>query len=81
MGKKAILRTLVIVALLYPAYMLFLANTSLRTGSAQAAEEGVLNYQVSIWISWVFLVSVAVFYKWTEKKNFFFYFTYQIHDL
>lgn len=76
MVKKAFLRTLVIVALLYPAYMLFLANTSLSSGDTRTAEESVLNYQVSVWISWVFLVSVAVFYKWTEKRNFFFYFTY-----
>lgn len=76
MGKKAILRALVIVMLLYPAYMLFLANTSLNSGNAQVAEEGILNYQISVWLSWVILVSVAVFFKWTEKRNFFFYFTY-----
>lgn len=76
MGKKAILRTFVLLTLLYPAYMLFLANSLLSFGEVQTAEEGILDYQISVWISWVFLVSVAVFYKWTEKRNFFFYFTY-----
>lgn len=76
MEKKAVLRVLVIITLLYPAYMLFLANTSLNTGEVLAAQEDILGYRISVWIIWVFLVSVAVFFKWTEKKNFFFYFTY-----
>lgn len=76
MEKKAVLRALVIIALLYPAYMLFLANAGLSSGEMLAAEQDILEYQISVWISWVFLVSVAVFFKWTEKKNFFFYFTY-----
>ncbi len=76
MEKKAVLRALVIIALLYPAYMLFLAHTALSSGHVLAAEEDILDYQISVWLSWVFLVSVAIFFKWTEKKNFFFYFTY-----
>jgi hypothetical protein len=76
MVKKAILRTLIIVTLLYPAYMLFLAHAALGAETPRVAEEGIIHYQLSIWISWIFLVSVAVFYKWTESRNFFFYFTY-----
>lgn len=67
---------LVLLVLLYPAYMLFRAHSVLSFEEVRAVEESILNYQLSIWISWILLASVAVFYKWTDKGNFFFYFTY-----
>ncbi len=76
MGKKGILRTLVLVVLVYPAYMLFRAANSLDIGELQTTRAGILNYQVSIWLSWILLVTVAIYYKWTGKRNSFFYFTY-----
>ena len=76
MSKKGIFRTLVILALLYPAYMLFRAGESFNSREVQLAGSAILNFQASIWITWVVLVSVAVYFKWTEKGNFFFYFTY-----
>lgn len=76
MGKKAILRTLVIIVLLYPVYMLFNAGDAIDLQKVEQAQESILNYQISLWISWVFLVMVSIFYKWTDKSNFFFYFTY-----
>ena len=76
MGKKGVLRALVIMVLVYPAYMLFMAANSLDSGEIAPGREAILNYQVSIWISWIFLVAIAVYYKWTEKRNSFFYFTY-----
>ncbi|SDL20226.1 hypothetical protein SAMN04488034_102615 [Salinimicrobium catena] len=76
MSKKAILRTLVILVLLYPVYMLFKAGNALDLQDVQQARNSVLNYQVSIWISWVLLSVVSIYYKWSEKRNFFFYFTY-----
>lgn len=76
MGKKGILRAVVILVLLYPAFMMFIAANSMDAGKTQSAREGILNFQISIWISWIFLVATAVYYKWTQKQNFFFYFTY-----
>jgi hypothetical protein len=76
MGKKAILRTLIILVLLYPVYMLFHAGDAVDLEDVQEASDSILNYQISIWISWVFLVVIAIYYKWTEKRNSFFYFTY-----
>lgn len=76
MGKKGVLRALVIMVLVYPAYMFFMAANSLDSREIAPGREAILNYQVSIWISWIFLVSTAVYYKWTEKRNSFFYFTY-----
>src|SRR6056297_678410 len=76
MKKKALLRFFVILVLVYPALMLFLADENLNVSDLQDTENGILNYQISVWISWIVLASIAVYYKWTEKKNFFFYFTY-----
>lgn len=76
MNKKALLRIIVLITLLYPSYMLFRAEEILVTSPIQNSEDGILSYQISVWISWVVLVSVAVFYKWTEKRNSFFSFVY-----
>ncbi|MEG9326913.1 hypothetical protein V6B16_03105 [Salinimicrobium catena] len=76
MGKKGILRGLVILVLLYPVYMMFNAGNSLDVQEVQQARDSILYYQISIWISWILLILVSIYYKWTEHRNFFFYFTY-----
>ena len=42
----------------------------------RAAEKQLFNFQRSIWISWLILVSLAIYYKWTRKRNLLFYLTY-----
>ncbi|HET8736345.1 MAG TPA: hypothetical protein VFM69_07085 [Pricia sp.] len=37
---------------------------------------GLTHYLISIWGTWILTVSIAIYYKWTEKKNFFFYMNY-----
>lgn len=76
MKKKAVLRFLAILILVYPALMLFKANEVFGISTMGETEKEILNYQISVWISWVVLASTAVYYKWTEKRNSFFYFTY-----
>lgn len=76
MKKKAVLRFLAIFTLLYPALMLFKAEEILRVSPMLETKNEILNYQISIWISWLVFASLAVYHKWTEKSNFFFYFTY-----
>ncbi|MFD0975474.1 hypothetical protein [Salinimicrobium gaetbulicola] len=76
MNKKVVIRFLVILTLIYPAYMLFRADEILGVSAIQETEKAILNYQVSIWINWVVLASFAVYFKWTEKRNTFFNFTY-----
>lgn len=39
-------------------------------------EDSILSYQLSIWLTWLVFVIIAVFYKWTTEKNFFFILTY-----
>lgn len=76
MKKRYILKILVLLVIFYPAYTLFRANEALGNVLAIEAENSITNYQISVWITWIVLVTVAVFYKWTQKRNYFFFFTY-----
>lgn len=76
MRKKNILRFLFIAVLFYPVYTLFKAVGNLNREELQETLNSVSNFQISIWVSWVVLVSISVYFKWTEKRNFFFFFTY-----
>jgi|GEM_PF-4870418 hypothetical protein len=76
MKKKNILKFLFLVILLYPLFTLFGTVGNLGDVGLQEAHESVLNYQISIWVSWLVLVVASVYFKWTKQKNFFFFFTY-----
>lgn len=77
MRKKNTLRFLFLAILLYPIFALFNAVGDLN-GSKELPEalDAVLHYQISIWVSWLVLVSASIYFKWTKHKNFFFFFTY-----
>ncbi|WP_029034917.1 hypothetical protein [Salinimicrobium terrae] len=76
MRKKNILRFLFLAVLFYPIFTLFKAVGNLDGTELQEALDSVLHYQISIWVSWLVLVSASIYFKWTKKKNFFFFFTY-----
>lgn len=76
MRKKSVLKFLFLTVLLYPIFTLFNAVGDLNAPELQEALDAVLHYQISIWISWLVLVSASIYFKWTKKKNFFFFFTY-----
>jgi hypothetical protein len=76
MRKKNVLRFLFLAVLLYPIFSLFKAVGDLNSEELQEALDSVYHYQISIWVSWLVLVSASVYFKWTRQKNFFFFFTY-----
>lgn len=76
MKKKSILRIVALLSLIYPVFALFGATETLGEGTVREAENAIISYQVSIWLCWIVLTIVAVYFKWTQKKNFFFFFTY-----
>jgi nitrate reductase NapE component len=76
MKKKNILKFLFLVILLYPLFSLFSAVGDIGEVGLQEARKAISHYQVSIWVSWLVLVSASVYFKWTKQKNFFFCFTY-----
>lgn len=77
MNKKMILLLLSVVVLFYPVYALFELDTTISSSSdLHKVQEGILDYQVSLWISWLVLVVISVSYKWSEKSDYFFSITY-----
>ena len=79
MNKKTILLIPFVLVLLYPILAAVGVEQVLRAPEGLDEAEGAVgNFQVSIWISWVVMAVIAVYYKWTEKSNFFFSLAYVV---
>lgn len=77
MSKKPVLLVLFLIILAYPGISIFqLEQTLSEAGSAAMAHQSLVNYQISIWVSWLVLVFVSIYDKWIKKRNEFFYLTY-----
>src|SRR5690554_526498 len=76
MKKKGFMLVLFGLFLLYSLIMLFQLDKSISDTDLQLVEQKLRNYQISIWISWIFMVMLGIFYKWTQKRNLFFSLTY-----
>lgn len=75
--KKNILLGILIVLLLYPILSVYRLEMVFGNGAdPELVSQRLTGYQISIWLSWVVMISVAIFYKWTTGKNSFFYFLY-----
>lgn len=72
MKKKTLLLISYLLIFIYPAISFF----QLFNAKSSSFEDFLNNYQISIWISWIALVSIAIYYKWTTKNNFFFIILY-----
>ena len=77
MFKKPVLLVLFLIILAYPLISIFqLEQTMSEANNGGAAHQSLINYQVSIWVSWLVLVFLSIHEKWTKKRNWFFYLTY-----
>jgi predicted Na+-dependent transporter len=77
MKKKTLLVTVLLIILLYPLISAIQAAEILGTVTiAESVERSISLYHLSIWLTWLVFVSVAIFYKWTTQKNTFFHGTY-----
>lgn len=77
MKKKTVFLIIIALVWLYPAYALFALEQAMGLESQQyQVRVSLRDYQVSIWISWVVMAILSVYYKWTQKSNFFFSVTY-----
>lgn len=74
--ERKVLWVIVILILFYPVYALFQATNAMGPEDIEVAENRLVNFQTSAWLSWLVFVSISVYYKWTQKKNLFFFFTY-----
>lgn len=77
MNKKIIFSLVFLLIVLYPAITAFeLFQVINSQGSEEMIEQQLSAYQLSIWLSWVGMVIISIYYKWTTERNDFFYFTY-----
>lgn len=76
MKTKNILLIVFTIVLLFPLYAVLQIFQLETTATAEEATSTVNFLQISIWISWVFMVSMAIYYKWVQQSNFFFVITY-----
>ncbi len=76
MTTKRLLLSLFILVLLFPVYVIYrFESLPFETGIEKVRSLQKL-MQISLWISWVIVVSIAVYYKWTRKNNLFFLLVY-----
>ena len=77
MNKKVVILLIVGLILIYPLVTLFRLDQAISAGtSLEQVQETLLAFQVSIWISWIFLAGLAIYYKWTLRRNLIFTLTY-----
>lgn len=77
MEKRTILLVIFIAVLCYPVFTAYQYWEVIAAGRGiEVVENQLISYQISIWITWVITVAMAVYYKWTEKNNLMFYVTY-----
>lgn len=77
MNKKKIPGFLFFLILLYPVISLFLLHRAVDgQSSGEIVEQLLSSYQLSIWLSWLIMVIIAIYTKWKTEQNYFFYYTY-----
>jgi hypothetical protein len=77
MKKKIILSIVFIIVLFYPGLLIFKLEQTFNNGSSlRQIENAHRGYQISIWLTWIVMVSLSVYYKWISEKNLFFSLTF-----
>lgn len=68
-----ILLGILIFSLLIPGLYILHLESVFNTGSTQEeVGKAVSGYRLRVWLSWVIMIIVAVYYKWTTGSNNFF---------
>lgn len=76
MNKKAIFILIFLLILFYPAISAFQLHQTINNQGSSEIEQQLSAYQLSIWLSWLVMVIISIYYKWTTERNDFFYSTY-----
>lgn len=76
MTKKSIFLSVFLLITIYQIYFLFQLDETFDLGNLDSVEQNLSQFQLSIWLSWIIFMLIAVYYKWTRRINLFFTFTY-----
>lgn len=74
--KELILLFFSIMLMSLPIYFIIPMDHSASLAKWGDLGAGMVQYLISLWSCWLFTVALAVYYKWTEKKNLFFVLNY-----
>lgn len=73
MNKRLFLLGILILSLLIPGlYLLHLENVFINGSTQEDVGRALSGYRLRVWVSWLIMVIVAVYYKWTTGNNNFF---------
>src|SRR5690606_10930447 len=73
MNKKLILLGILVLSLLIPGLYLLHVESVFNDGSSQdEVVRALAGYRLRVWLSWVIMVIVAIYHKWTTESNLFF---------
>jgi len=73
MNKKLILLGILVLSLLIPGLYLLHLESVFNNGSSQdEVVRALAGYRLRVWLSWVIMVIVAIYHKWTTESNLFF---------
>ena len=75
-NKELIFLFLSIMLMSLPIYYIIPMGHSVSMEKWGDLQKGMAQYLVCLWGCWIFTVSIAVYHKWTEKKNLFFVLNY-----
>lgn len=73
MSKRLILLGIFVLSLLIPGLYLLHLESFFNNGSSQEeVVRALAGYRLRVWLSWVIMIVVAVYHKWTTESNLFF---------
>lgn len=79
MNRSLILLGILVLSLLIPGLFLLNLEGVFNSGSSRAEVENALaGYRLRVWLSWVIMVAVAVYHKWTTNRDIFFKMIYLV---
>jgi len=79
MNNRLILIGILVLSLLNPGLYLLHLESVFNNGSSQEEVVRTLaGYRLRVWLSWVIMIIVAIYYKWTTESNLFFKMIYFI---
>ena len=74
--RHPVLSVLFIGLMALPIYFIIQMENMLGNQDWKGLKSATINYLICIWSSWIFMATIAIYSKWTEKNNFFFHLNY-----
>ena len=73
MNKRLLLLGILILSLLIPGLYILHLESVFNNGSTQGeVGRAISGYRLRVWLSWVIMIVVAIYNKWTTESNNFF---------